>query len=100
MAVLLLLQKPSTEVAIKIIHKKNLAKSQSLLDKEIKILKVRKLIVNSMWIQSTEAFILPLVQSEIRLYDVELVYLSQELTELKHENVVTLLECGVSIYNL
>lgn len=31
--------KPSTEVAIKIIAKKNLAKSPSLLDKEIKILK-------------------------------------------------------------
>lgn len=39
----LTLQKPSVEVAIKVIAKKNLAKSQSLLDKEIKILRVSSL---------------------------------------------------------
>lgn len=33
-------QKPEVEVAIKCINKKNLAKSQTLLGKEIKILKV------------------------------------------------------------
>lgn len=35
------LQKPDWEVAVKCINKKNLAKSQTLLGKEIKILKVR-----------------------------------------------------------
>lgn len=34
-------QKPELEVAVKCINKKNLAKSQTLLGKEIKILKVR-----------------------------------------------------------
>lgn len=33
-------QKPEVEVAVKCINKKNLAKSQTLLGKEIKILKV------------------------------------------------------------
>lgn len=36
-----LFQKPELEVAVKCINKKNLAKSQTLLGKEIKILKVR-----------------------------------------------------------
>lgn len=48
-------QDPQKEVAIKRITKKNLARSQNLLKKEIKIL--------------------------------------QELTELHHENVVSLLDC-------
>ena len=52
------LQNPEFVVAIKSITKKNLAKSQSLLSKEIKILK--------------------------------------ELTELRHENIVALLDCKES----
>lgn len=36
-----LFQKPELEVAVKCINKKNLAKSQTLLGKEIKILKVK-----------------------------------------------------------
>ena len=42
-----LLQRPNEVVAIKAIAKKNLAKSQNLLGKEIKILKVSTLVVNN-----------------------------------------------------
>ncbi|XP_064094549.1 serine/threonine-protein kinase unc-51-like isoform X3 [Macrobrachium nipponense] len=67
-------QKPSLTVAIKSITKKNIAKSQNLLSKEIKILKP--------W--------------NVRLAALSgctspLPYL--ELTELHHENVVALLDC-------
>ena len=46
-----LLQRPNQVVAIKAITKKNLAKSQNLLGKEIKILKVNKFrkILNCKW---------------------------------------------------
>ena len=53
------MKSPEQQVAIKQITKKQLAKSQSLLEKEIKILK--------------------------------------ELTKLKHENLVALLDCKVRI---
>ena len=42
-----LLQRPNEVVAIKAIAKKNLAKSQNLLGKEIKILKVSTLVINN-----------------------------------------------------
>lgn len=75
-------QKPSTEVAIKIIQKKNLAKSQSLLDKEIKILKVTLTFFH--FFELSKQFV------------TVFKFLLQELTELQHENVVALLECVVS----
>lgn len=81
------LQKSNFVVAIKSITKKSLAKSQNLLGKEIKILKVRLTqthfsccdMLNSLWI-------------------LKIIFLSwiQELTELHHENVVALLDCKVS----
>ena len=45
--IIYLLQRPNEVVAIKAIAKKNLAKSQNLLGKEIKILKVSTLLVNN-----------------------------------------------------
>ena len=45
--IIFLLQRPNEVVAIKAIAKKNLAKSQNLLGKEIKILKVSTLVVNN-----------------------------------------------------
>ena len=64
-------------MAIKQITKKQLAKSQSLLEKEIKILKVR---------------------SNLRLPCVSHLdpLLLQELTKLKHDNLVALLDCKVN----
>ena len=46
MFLLYVFQAPQEEVAIKVITKKNLGKSQSLLAKEIKILKVHKKSAN------------------------------------------------------
>lgn len=66
------IQQTNEEVAIKVITKKNLGKSQSLLAKEIKILKVR-------------IFLQKFINNII-------LYLNQELTALHHENVVCLLD--------
>ena len=66
-------------MAIKQITKKHLAKSQSLLEKEIKILKVNTSIC---------------VTSNSTLFFSR----SQELTKLKHENLVALLDCKVLSY--
>ena len=45
--IIYLFQRPNEVVAIKAIAKKNLAKSQNLLGKEIKILKVSTFVVNN-----------------------------------------------------
>ena len=83
----LFLQAPSNVVAIKAITKKNLAKSQNLLGKEIKILKVRCLRLWQ-WVYDDD---------HKGATEVECWHLaSQELTELHHNNVVALLDCKVS----
>ena len=77
-------QKPHQIVAIKAITKKNLAKSQNLLGKEIKILKV--------CITYKFSFLKMLVILLKWFFSIEF----QELTLLQHENVVALLDCKVS----
>ena len=91
--VFFLLKKRDCEVAIKCINKKNLAKSQVLLGKEIKILKVWGMTLITplkcaLWFRSQ--FWLPPPLS-----------LSLSLSkELKHENIVGLLDYQVGLDSL
>lgn len=75
-------QKHDWEVAVKCINKKNLAKSQTLLGKEIKILKVGGLP------QGSE--VKPDVNGRSNV-----MVVCVSLQELKHENIVALLDFQV-----
>lgn len=70
------------EVAVKCISKKNLAKSQSLLDKEIGILKVF-ILDSSTYVSNLSLH--PLTQASV------------SLQELQHDNIVRLLDCQVNM---
>lgn len=78
-------KKRDWEVAVKCINKKNLAKSQSLLGKEIKILKVKSCVCVAMFFNICRA--LQLLTQSVALY----------FQELKHENIVRLLDYQVRI---
>lgn len=87
------LQEPSRTVAIKSITKKSLAKSQNLLGKEIKILKVSRF--------SSKLSLLSICQLCLKYtYKWSCDFYLQELTELNHENVVALLDCKESSHNV
>ena len=83
-------QNKNLPVAVKRITKKSLAKSEDLLAKEIKILKVKFFFKKKM-IQSIYLYnVIYIFKKNVNFFKI------QELTELQHEHVVQLLDCKES----